>query len=76
MPRRQPFMVKDLVALLLKCDQNAIPVMSGSDHSYQRVGRATEVDAELNEYELFEYYSDEHMIDDTSTKVTAVLIEM
>lgn len=76
MPRRKPFTVADLVAQLLKCDQNAIPVLSGSDHSYNRVGHAIEVDAEITEDgQLFEYYDDDNMFDG-STKTTAVLIEM
>lgn len=76
MPRRQPFTVADLVAQLLKCDQTAIPVLSGSDHSYNRVGHAFEVEAEISDDgQLFEYYDDENMFHG-STKTPAVLIEM
>lgn len=53
--------VSQLIQVLKNCDPNADVVLSGSDHSYKRLGAVVPVKAERNtrDNELFEYYDDE-----------------
>ena len=65
----------DYVAMLLQLPQDAEVVRPSIDHSYRRLSGPYEADAELNGDDYFEYFNDENMFDESSKKVTVVVIE-
>lgn len=66
--------VKQLKEKLEGLPDDVLVVTHGSDHSYNKVRYVGVCDAEDYRGDLFEYYSDEDMVDERSKKVKVFLV--